>query len=282
MIGRGWSAPALYVTDVGAGVPVLMITGWTISSAIFDGLTARLTHHRLRVIAYDHRGTGRSAAWVGPVSVALLAADAVRVLDERGLKSAHVVGVSFGAAVALELAVGAPTRVRTLTLVGGAAHGRQAIPPAAGRALAALTVDSLRKGTLWPAAVLFSDDFRRRHPAQAAAATEPFLRHRASPTAAAWQAVAAARFDRRADLAKVAAPTLIVHGERDVMVPVDRARRLSAGIPHSELHIFAGAGHAVPFEEPDRFVATLTRWVTAPAGAGRRRRPTRQSTGEHS
>ena len=83
---RTRSRPRLFVTDRGAGEPVLLITGWMISSAVFDPVAELYLPH-VRVIAYDHRGTGRSAPWPAPVSMAMLAADAARVLDDRGVAS---------------------------------------------------------------------------------------------------------------------------------------------------------------------------------------------------
>ncbi len=117
---RTVSRPRLHVEDRGDGEPLLAITGWTISSAVFDPI-AHLYVPRLRCVSYDHRGSGRSARWVGAVSMALLAADAARVLDELGIEAAHVAGVSMGGMVALELAVRMPHRVRSLVLVGATA-----------------------------------------------------------------------------------------------------------------------------------------------------------------
>ena len=125
---RTRSRPRLFVTDRGSGEPVLLITGWTISSAVFDPIADLYVPH-VRVLAYDHRGGGRSAAWLAPVSAAMLAADAARVLDDRGVRSAHVVGLSLGAGVALELAIRMPHRVRSLVLVGGSAGGPTTVLP---------------------------------------------------------------------------------------------------------------------------------------------------------
>ena len=74
---RTRSRPSLYFTDRGEGEPVLLITGWMISSAVFDPI-AHLYVERARIIAHDHRGTGRSQRWSGPVSAALLAAETRR------------------------------------------------------------------------------------------------------------------------------------------------------------------------------------------------------------
>jgi len=230
---RTRSRPRLFLTDRGAGEPVLLITGWTISSAVFD-------------------------------PVAPLAADAARVLADRGLRSAHVVGLSMGAAVALELALRMPQRVRSLILVGGGAGGpRTALPGVrdASAAVRSLVADSVRHRAPWPAAVLFSDGFRERHPDEVAAYLPFFAVHRAPPWTTGWQALAVACFGRRAALGRVQAPTLILHGGRDVLVPVANAHQLADAIPRAELHVVEDAGHAVPLEHPEASAELLTAWV---------------------
>jgi 3-oxoadipate enol-lactonase len=241
---------------------VLLVTGWTVSSAVFDPVAELYLPH-VRVIAYDHRGAGRSAPWPAPVSMAMLAADAARVLDDRGIAAAHVVGLSMGAAVALELAIRMPHRVKSLVLVGGGAGGpTKALPGLleAGAVLGTLAADSLRHRRLWPAAALFSPGFRAAHPDTVAAYLPFFAAHRAPPWAAAWQAVAVACFGRRGSLHRVRAPTLVLHGGEDVMAPPADARGLAAGIPGAELHLVPGAGHAVPLERPEESAQLIVAW----------------------
>jgi 3-oxoadipate enol-lactonase len=263
------SHPRLFLTDRGRGEPVLLITGWTISSAVFDPVADLYVPH-VRVIAYDHRGAGRSGPWLGPVSMATLAADAARVLDDRGLGRAHVVGLSMGAAVALELAIRMPHRVASLVLVGGGAGGPATVRPslrtAAGAAEAVLA-DSLRHHRLWPAATLFSERFRDEHPDRVAAYLPSFARHRAPPWTIGWQTLATACFGRRGSLHRVLAPTLVLHGELDLLSPVGNARLLAGGIPDAELHVVPGAGHAVPLEHPESSARLLVEWVRRHAGS---------------
>jgi pimeloyl-ACP methyl ester carboxylesterase len=256
---------------------VLVITGWTISSAVFDPV-AHLYAPHVRVVAYDHRGAGRSGTWPAPVSPAMLAADAARVLDERAIAAAHVVGLSMGAGIALELAVRMPWRVKSLVLVGGGAGGPTMALPGAREAaglIGAVARDTLRHGELWTAAALFSKRFRDERPDRVAQYMPHFTRHRAPPWAAGWQAVASACFARASSLGRVRAPALILHGEEDVMSPPANARLLAAGIPGAELHVVAGAGHAVPLEQPEESARLLLAWVqrhatAAPAPAQRR------------
>jgi 3-oxoadipate enol-lactonase len=257
------------VTDRGAGEPVLLITGWTISSAVFDPVADLYLPH-VRVVAYDHRGAGRSAPWLAPVSMAMLAADAARVLDDRAIDSAHVVGLSMGAGVALELAIRMPHRVKSLVLVGGGAGGpttprpsARAVSGAVGRVLS----DTVRQRRLWPAAALFSTRFCGEHPDRVAAYMPYFARHRAPPWMTGWQMLAVACFGRRGSLARIQAPTLVLHGGTDVMAPVAGAHVLADGIPGAELHVVPGAGHAVPLEQPEPSARLLVEWVRRHRGA---------------
>jgi 3-oxoadipate enol-lactonase len=260
---RTRSRPRLFVTDRGAGEPVLLITGWTISSAVFDPVADLYVAH-VRVVAYDHRGAGRSQPWPAPVSMAMLAADAARVLDDRDIDCAHVAGLSMGAAVGLELAVRMPHRVKSLILVGGGTGGPGTAMPdvrTAAGTVAAVVSDTVHHRRPWPSAALFSRRFRERHADEVARYMPYFARHRASPWMTGWQALAATCFSRRGSLSRVRAPTLVLHGGQDVMAPVANARMLAAGIPGAELHVVADAGHAVPLEHPQATAGLLLEWV---------------------
>ena len=266
---RTRSRPRLFVTDRGSGEPVLLITGWTISSAVFDPVADLYLPH-VRVIAYDHRGAGRSARWLGPLSMATLAADAARVLDDRGVDSAHVIGLSMGSGVALELALRMPQRVKSLVLVGGGAGGPSTVRPSVGsaaRTAGSVLSDTVRHRGVWPAAALFSERFRDDHADQVAGYMPSFARHRAPPWTTAWQTLAVACFGRRSSLHRVRAPTLVLHGGHDVMSPIGNALLLADGIPGTELHVFADAGHAVPLEDPEESARLLVDWVRRHAGA---------------
>lgn len=263
---RTRSRPGLFLTDSGAGEPVLLITGWTISSAVFDPVASLYTP-QLRVVAYDHRGSGRSAPWPAWVSMAMLAADAARVLDDRGIRAAHVVGLSMGAAVGLELAIRMPDRVKSLVLVGGGPGGpltRVPSPLGVARTVGELAGDAA--GGRWPAAVLFSRRFREEHPDRVEELVRRFAQHRPPPWTTGFQTVAALCFGRAGSLGRVRAPTLVLHGDEDVMSPLANAQTLAQGIPGAELHIERGAGHAVPLERQQACAVLLLDWVARHAG----------------
>src|ERR1700760_3302872 len=126
------SAPQLFYGRRGDGEPLLLLTGFSITSAVFDPI-ADLYGRHFRCLTFDYRGTGRSARWVGLPSMAMFAADAVRVLDELGVESAHVYGISMGGYVAQELAIRFPHRVRGVVLAGTSPGGPLGSRPAARR-----------------------------------------------------------------------------------------------------------------------------------------------------
>ena len=99
----------------GTGDPILLIMGHAYGADMWHRTAPELAAS-YRVIRFDNRGVGRSSDPAGPYSVPLMAEDALAVLDAAGAASAHVYGVSLGGAIALQLALDHPGRVRSLTL----------------------------------------------------------------------------------------------------------------------------------------------------------------------
>ena len=104
----------LYVETYGAGTPLLLLHGGMLTIDLdFADLIPTLAGRHL-VIAVEQQGHGRTADIDRPITPANLAADVVGLLDHLGVDRAHVLGHSMGAAVALELAVSHPDRVRSV------------------------------------------------------------------------------------------------------------------------------------------------------------------------
>jgi 3-oxoadipate enol-lactonase len=257
------STPRLFYEDRGAGEPLLLFTGFSISSAVFDPLADAYGRH-FRCLTFDYRGTGRSARWIGVPSMAALAADGVRVLDAVGVRSAHVYGASMGGMVAQEFAIRFPHRVRGLILAGTSAGGPLAARPSP-RQMAAVAWrvggGTLRRRRPWLAPALFSESFAAREPERAQELQRYFQLHPAPPWASGAQFLASVYHDRARQLHRIRAPTLILHGELDAISPVANARQLAAGIPDSELQLIPGAGHAFPLEVPEASLRAVLEWL---------------------
>jgi 3-oxoadipate enol-lactonase len=246
----------LYYEEHGAGEPLLLITGFTISAAVFEPVLDRYAE-RFRCIVYDNRGAGRTRAPRRPTAMPELAADAAGLLERLGVESAHVYGLSMGGMVAQELALRFPERVRGLVLGGTTPGGPRAARPALGE-LSALAGGG-RRG--WLAGALFSPAFRREHPERVRELLAYFARHPATADGLLAHWWATVYHDTTARLGRIQAPTLVMHGECDALAPLANARVLAARIPDAELAIVPGAGHAYALERPETSYRLLTAWL---------------------
>ena len=268
--------PSLWYERRGSGAPLLLITGFGISGAVFEPVLDRYAE-RFSCIVFDNRGSGRSQAPLRPTSMPELAADAVGLLDELGIASAHVYGVSMGGMIAQEVALRFPERVRGLVLGCTSPGGPRAVRPTVRelRAVATAAAGAPRSpvdSTL--AAVLFSERFRRDEPERAHFLLEHFRRHLPAAQGVAAQLLASVFHDTVSRLDQVQAPTLVLHGERDVMAPLGNAHMLAERIPNAELAIVPGAGHAYALERPDVSFNLFASWYArhAPIAPGVARR----------
>ena len=248
----------LYWESVGQGPAVLLVAG---RGMTVDGwwATIPVLARSFRVIAFDNRDTGRSSRMAWPYSVAQMADDAVAVLDAAGEQRAHVYGISLGSLVAQEVALRHPDRVQALVLGASSAGGFAAYMPTSyvetffARA-GAMTLEEAD----WAAvAITYAEKTRRVHSERIFAD----IAHRASsplqPLASLHQAAAVAAHSAYDRLNQLAAPTLVVHGEQDVVMPPANALVLAEKIPGAQLQLWPDAGHMYIIDEPraDREIA---------------------------
>jgi 3-oxoadipate enol-lactonase len=255
--------PRLWYERGGAGEPLLLITGFAISAAVFEPVLPLYLRH-FDCIYFDNRSSGRSDASGWPASVPQFAGDAARLLDELGVGSAHVYGVSMGGMIAQELAIRFPEKVRGLVLGGTTPGGPRAARPALGELLALLgqAGGALRQpGRPWLGAMLFSPRFRREQPDRVRELLAYFARHRASARGLAAHWWATVYHDTVSRLHLIDAPTLVMHGECDAMSPLRNARLLADEIPDAELAIVSRAGHAYALERPEESLELLLDWL---------------------
>jgi pimeloyl-ACP methyl ester carboxylesterase len=239
---------------------VLLLHGQPGTAADWDGVVAGLAG-RAGVLAVDRPGwDGRPATdLAGNVRAALAA------LDERQVARAVVAGHSLGAAVAAWLAATHPERVAGLVLAAPAANlaalyrvDRWLAAPLAGELVAGATLGGL--GTALALGPL------RRRIAAVTHLQDAYLQTagRAARRPGAWRAYAAEQralvrelpeLERR--LGRIVAPTTIIAGGRDRIVPAAATRRLSHQIPGARLQISPRTGHLVPQRDPATVVAAI-------------------------
>jgi len=216
---------------------------------------------RFPVVLVDLPGHGASPRLPGRTSIERMAAAVRAVLDDLDLGRVHVVGLSLGGAVGLALALEAPARVRSLTLVNAVAR---LAPPGPAGALRWLARAALLAGAPMErvAAHVARGLFPR--PDQQDLRRQAIARLAATPRAAYVAALRAlAAFDARARLAAVTCPTLVVAGREDRTLSLAAKARLVAGLPRARFVILPGSGHATPLDCPARFNAALLDFLTA-------------------
>jgi pimeloyl-ACP methyl ester carboxylesterase len=248
----------VYYESVGEGPAVLLIMGQGMSLEA-GWRTTELLASRFRVLSFDNRDMGRSDRSLWPYLVAQMAGDAVAVLDAAEEEQAHVYGISLGGMVAQEVALRHADRVSSLVLGATTPGGPHAIP----HDPQVLTFFA-RVGAMGPeeaewAAVPYSygEHTRRLRGDRIAEDIARRLRH--SPDALAYlhQVAAAASHSTQRRLGDLAVPTLVVHGEQDMLQSPDNARLLASSIPGAELMLWPDAGHLYVTDEPeaDRAIA---------------------------
>jgi 3-oxoadipate enol-lactonase len=239
----------IYWDEQGDGAPVLLIMGLSYPSYMWHRSRPILAA-KYRTIALDNRGIGRSDVPAGPYSIALMASDAAAVLDAAGVESAHVFGVSMGGMIAQEFALQYPQRVRSLLLGCTASGGPEAVRAED----AALQVLMSRDGI---------------SPEEATKAIEPFIYHPATPRERIDEDVAIRMrwypsgegyrgqlqgimaWEAYSRLSQIAAPTLVIHGESDRLVPPGNGKLIAARISGAKLVMIPHASHLFATDQPE-------------------------------
>ena len=246
----------MYYVEAGAGEPLLLIMGfggdhtaWAFQHGAFAA--------RYRVIAFDNRGAGQTSAPDQPYTTAMMAADALGLMDALGIDRAHVIGVSMGGMIAQELALAHPERVRSLHL--GCTFAR---PDAYMLALNAAWRDmriglgrdqTLRTLALW----LFAPTTYAERPDLVEMLLQNALANPYPQSVAGFlrQGEAIAAHDAIDRLEAIRCPTLVSVAENDILVPPRFSRDLARRIPGAELRVISAAGHCYFLEQPEAFNA---------------------------
>jgi pimeloyl-ACP methyl ester carboxylesterase len=218
---------------------VLFLTGIGLSAGVGHRIVAELETY-FDVLA--------SPATAGPrTPEAALAA-----LDAAGAEQAHVVGLSFGATIAQEIAIRHPGRVRSLVLGSSTGGGELYFPPERQVREFVRRLDELpAEEGLWASVpYLYAATTWRRHAPRIGEDIAGRLRHPLDPGDYRRQHAIARAHDRAAQLAEITAPTLVVHGQEDRILPLDNGRRLAARIPGARFMSLRRAGHAFPTDVP--------------------------------
>jgi pimeloyl-ACP methyl ester carboxylesterase len=252
----------LHAETSGAGFPLVLISGTGLPAIIWGFHIGWMSEIR-KVVAFDNRDIGESSSVETDYTPADMAHDTLGLMDALGIGRADVIGFSLGGAVAQELALAAPDRLRGLVLYATWAatdnwlRVRFQTWEAIAAAAPSATITDLGALDLYTHR-FFHDPGpleMLRAGSRAAAERGPggLLRQ--------WRADQA--HDARDRLGRIASPTLIVVGDEDVLVPARYSRELAGIVPGARLELIGEAGHAALIERPDAFRAAVEPFLRA-------------------
>ena len=230
----------IYWDEQGQGPPVLLIMGLGYTSVMWYRNRPVLAQH-FRTIAFDNRGAGRSEVPPGPYSIATMASDAAAVLDAAGVASAHIFGVSMGGMIAQEFALQYPAKTRSLILGCTSPGGPSSIRADSNvidvLLMRSMTPEQAREAILpyiYDAATSsekIEEDINLR---------QPWL---PSPEGYMAQLQGILAWEAYSRIAQITAPTLVIHGKSDALVPPGNGELIARRIPGTTLVLLDHASH---------------------------------------
>lgn len=236
----------LHYEICGEGEPLLLIMGYGSNSKHWFVIRDRLAKE-CRMLLFDNRGTGRSDKPDMPYTADMMIGDVVGLLDATGFGVTSVFGVSMGGMIAQEFALRYPERVKNLILGCTTCGGPNSVNLAP-EAVAFLFDTELARRTNEERAYstvpwLWNQDFIDAHPEAVERYVAHTTEHPTPPHGFIGQGNFMLSFDSYDRLPEIKAPTLVICGDKDRLIPFENSRILASRIAGSELVILENAGH---------------------------------------
>ena len=253
---------SIYYETCGEGEPLLLIMGYGGNCRWWASQIPALSQD-YQAIAFDNRGAGRSDKPDVPYTIEMMAGDTVGLLGALDIDAAHIYGVSMGGMIAQEFALRYPDKVISLILGCTTPGGRNSI--LADAETLAFLFDTERRKRLTPEEdaretlpYLFTQEFIDKNPRLMEAIVASTLEYGATPLHGYQrQGEAIMGFNAYDRLTEIKAPTLVIAGTADRLIPVENSRILASGIHNAELVILENVGHGFfteAFEEANKAI----------------------------
>lgn len=261
----------LYVKDWGTGRPVILLHGWPLSADMWDAQMLHLANSGFRAVAYDRRGFGRSdQPWNG-YNYDTFASDLSDVIEALDLRDAVLVGFSMGGGEAVRYPTNHGTqRVSKVALVAAVTPyllktdgNDEGAPPAAFK--------EIKDGVTKDRAAFFTGFAKKFFNAGMLSGisdelieTSREIANQASLKGTLDCVDAFSATDFRPDLAQLKVPCLVIHGDKDQIVPMEiSGKRAAKQVAHAELKVYSGAPHGLHVTHRDELNADLARFAAS-------------------
>jgi pimeloyl-ACP methyl ester carboxylesterase len=264
----------IYYEVHGAGFPLVMIQG---AGGYLEGWDPRLVEglsKHFKLVLFDNRGAGRTETSKREYTIRLFADDTAGLMDALGISKAHILGISMGGAVAQELVLNYPEKVSKLVLCSTYSQWRPTQEQSV--LVSDLSMEELVKTVLsLPFASDYPSDFVRRNPLVVFSFTSDFVREKPDlanqllqpgmehpPSKENVKRVIDATFgfNTRGRLQQIKAPTLVLHGKRDLVCYPKDGSFLAEAIPNARLVYFEKSNHMLA-EEMEEVLKVITEFL---------------------
>ncbi len=255
----------IYYEVEGEGFPLVLIMGLSANKDWWEPAMLEAFQKKFKVVVFDNRGAGRTDKPKGEFTIALMASDVVGLLKELGMDKAHVLGVSMGGMIAQELAIAYPEIVEKLVLCCTNCGGHEQVLAAPeiysilGAPREGLSVEDIGRATL---PLLFPQEYMEEHPEK----MEEFLaRYLVAPMPAHsffQQLQAITKWRSFSRLPEIKSPTLVLTGDRDILIPPENSRILADNISRARLVVFPGGGHGFFGQFPEKVAEEVISFLT--------------------
>lgn len=258
----------LYYELSGDGDPLVMIPGLGSTCRLWDPIVPELSK-LFTLVMPDNRDVGKSVGRRMPRTLSDLGADLIELFELLQIERAHVMGISLGGVIAQTLAIEHPSRVNRLVLMSSAHRFGpylRDISYLLGNCLYKMPYDKFQRTVeLLGTAPAYYDE----HVEEVEQKIEMARKADTSRKAVVQQLQCLAVSEVQEPYYRIDAPTLIISGEYDALIPNCYAERMAAAIPGSEFHVIPDCGHNPVSEKPEAVLPLITEFLQRPQESDR-------------
>ncbi len=236
--------------------PLVLIGGWASYRWIWFRQIPSF-REKYRCIVFDNRGAGRSSKPDYPYTMEMFADDTVGLMEALDIENGHILGVSMGGMIAQQIAISYPEKVRSLIIVSSSFKGPAAIPmdDKTMAMLIAIPTETLSKVQARKMSYkgTFSPQFLQENRLLIEQTEEWVNQHPTPVYAQMHQSSAVNAFNAESEVKQISAPTLILHGDSDLVMMPKNAEMLADSISTSKLILIEGGSHFSFIEKYEKF-----------------------------
>jgi pimeloyl-ACP methyl ester carboxylesterase len=254
----------IYYETQGEGFPFVMIRGLSSDVYRWPPECIETLSKKFKLVLFDNRGAGRTDKPDIEYSINMMAEDTVGLMNALNIEKAHILGFSMGGLIAQEIAISYPEKVEKLILSATGCGGNKGVS-ASDEVLSLLRSD--REGLTPEEALrnslplLFTEDFIRDQPDKIEEFAKRSLMAPIPPYSYRRQLDAIGRYSSYDRLGEIKSPTLIIHGEKDILVPPQNAEILAKNIEGAKIAYLPNLGHDKFSQGPMLVAETILKFL---------------------